>query len=409
VSCLAPQNAAMALCSSAQFRRSGQRDERRRRLLADEALGTRRAGRSSAQGSFGPRSGSAYAEDVLMNHKVSVLDLIPRRALWLGAILAGALLAAAGLVWLDLWAAKCTAATGLQLDALRLQSAQSLAGWLTSMVLGAGALAALVVYTVRRHRKDDYQGRYRVWIWAAMCWLLLAADHATALHRTVRELMVYWTSTSLMGDGSIWWLAPGGLLLAAVGSRLLIDMLPDRLATAALVAAAGCALAALSGPWETTWLGDPRFATLGPHAAAMGAAILLFWSMLAHARYVILEAQGLILRPEPRSASGGPAAGLAGSAGTLGRTDEAHASLSGDHQSGTRRGVGSMLAGALGLGRKSKGDATSESTLAVETEEESAQSTTRRKLSKAERKALRKRLIEMRLKREQSQRAAWGG
>ncbi len=399
----------MALCSTAQFRRSGQRDDRRRRLLADETLAMRRIGPTSAHGSDAPRNGFAYAEDVLMTHQVCVLDLIPRRALTLGVILAAALLIVAGLVWLDLWAAKCASETGLQLEALRLKGPQSLAGWLRGMVLGAAALAALVVYTVRRHRKDDYQGRYRVWIWAALGWLILAADGATALHRAVRELMVHWTGTPLWGDGSIWWLAPGALLLAAVGSRLLVDMLPDRLSTAALVGAGFCAAAALAEPWDTIPLGDPRLGALIPHTAAMTAAVLLFWSMLAHARYVMLEAQGLIVRPRLQAASGGQPADPAGSGGTAGRTDSAHETPSGSHSTGTGSRVGSLLAGALGLGRGSSSASASSSPAGGGESADAAQSTTHGKLSRAERKALRKRLTEMRLKREQSQRTAWGG
>ncbi len=393
----------MTLCSTAQFRRSGQRDDRRRRLLADETLGTRRLGRRCAQGSDAPRNGLAYAEDVLMTHQVRLLDLIPRGALALGAILAAALL------WLDLWATRFAAQTGLQLAALRLNSPHSLAGWLTGMVLAAAFPAALVIYTVRRHRKDDYQGRYRVWIWAAFCWLLLAADYATALHCAVRELMVHWTGTPLMGDGSIWWLAPGALLLAAVGSRLLVDMSPDRLATAALLGAGFCALAALAEPWGTFLRADPRLGALIPHAAAMTAVVLLCWSMLVHARYVILEAQGLFGRSEPQAAPGGQSAATAGSAATSGRTDAAYGALSGSHSAGSRSAAGSPLGGVLGLGKRASSASASSTKRTTGQAPEAAPSAVRRKLSKAERKALRKRLMEMRLKREHAQRATWGG
>ena len=39
--------------------------------------------------------------------------------------------------------------------------------WLTLILAG---LAAVLVYTVRRYKTDDYRGYYRIWLWAAMCW-----------------------------------------------------------------------------------------------------------------------------------------------------------------------------------------------------------------------------------------------
>lgn len=398
----------MALCSTAQFRRSGQRDDRRRRLLAEETLGTRHIGPAGRHAAEPSQPAAAYGEDVLMTHQVRLLDLVPRHPLLLAAILASGLGAVAALLWLDQWAASRAAESGLQLEALRFDNPQSLAGWLTEMVLVAAALVALVVYSVRRHRKDDYQGRYRVWIWAALCWVLLAADCATGMHRAVRELMVHWTGTPLLGDGSIWWLAPGALLLAAVGARLLADMLPDRLSTAALLGAGCCGLVALCEPWGTIPFGPPRLAALIPHAAALTAAVLLCWSMLGHARYVMLEAEGLLMRGRPQAAPGGQPAAAAGSPATSAPTNAAQGIPSGSQSAGASSRAASLLAGALGLGRGSSAAAPSSAAVSSAADD-AAQSAVRRKLSKAERKALRKRLLEMRLKRQQSQHTAWGG
>jgi len=400
----------MALCSTAQFRRSGQRDDRRRRLLSDEALGIRRIDGPATQSLESHPDSPAYPKDVLMTHQVRLLDLIPRRPLALAAVLAAGLLAAGGLVWLDLWAARQAAQAGLKLDALRLGSPHSLGRWLGQTALLAAALASLVVYTVRRHRKDDYQGRYRVWGWAAACWVLLALDVASGLHHTLRELMIHFTGTPLVGDGSIWWLAPGGLLLATVGSRLLVDMLPDRWGSASLLGAALLGLVSLALHWQALPLGDPRLAAVLPGAGAMLAAVLLFWAMLAHGRYVILEAEGLIVRRQAEPAQSAQAASA--STGGPRRSDGAHETLAGCHQKSSSR-IGATLAGMLGLARTP--ESTSEETTteagaaasADQIESQPVGSSPRRKLTKAEKKALRKRLIEMRLKRQQAQQAAW--
>ena len=45
-----------------------------------------------------------------------------------------------------------------RITALEFGTKGSLAGWFSSLVLLAASLVAVVVYTVRRHRMDDYHG-----------------------------------------------------------------------------------------------------------------------------------------------------------------------------------------------------------------------------------------------------------
>ena len=43
-------------------------------------------------------------------------------------------------------------------------------------------MTAVLIYTLRRHRLDDYGGRYRLWLWAAACWFVMSMDEACTLH-----------------------------------------------------------------------------------------------------------------------------------------------------------------------------------------------------------------------------------
>ena len=97
----------------------------------------------------------------------------------------------------------------------------SLAAWFSSLMLLAASLVAVLVYTVRRHRMDDYRGRYRVWLWAALCWFLMATDAAASLHEGFRDLMTAAHRHSaagrrldLVGD-RLWLVARGGRDAAA--------------------------------------------------------------------------------------------------------------------------------------------------------------------------------------------------
>ena len=167
-------------------------------------------------------------------------------------------------------------------------------------MLLAGSVTALLVYAVRRHRTDDYPGRYRIWLWAAGCWFLLATDQAASLRQWFSEAMIGWMGTTLWRDGALWWVAVYVLLLGAIGSRLLLDMRPSRLSIAALTTAMlayGLAIACHLG-WQPigTAVGEVMFRA----GSEMAGQLMLLAAMGLHARYVLRDAQGLVLHPEPR-------------------------------------------------------------------------------------------------------------
>ena len=108
---------------------------------------------------------------------------------------------------------------GGRLAMFDLPAAGSLGTWFSSLLLLAATMVALVVYGIRRHKTDDYHGRYRIWLWAALGMLLTATDVAANLHEGFRDLMTAATGTRLLGDGSVWWAIPAIFLLGAIGSR----------------------------------------------------------------------------------------------------------------------------------------------------------------------------------------------
>ena len=160
-----------------------------------------------------------------MDEQPRLTDLVPLRLpVWL-LILAVGLAIVAGLEALYAWMPRLAhLTTDGSVAAFDLDAEGSLAVWFSSMTLALAALAAVMVYSVRRFKTDDYYGHYRIWLWAAACWLLLSIDETASLHEGFKEMMACVTGTRLHGDGSIWWVIAYGFLLAAVGTRLLIDM-----------------------------------------------------------------------------------------------------------------------------------------------------------------------------------------
>ena len=291
----------MPLEASSSFHRCGQRDERRRRLLTDDlsipADGPLRLG--WPDDGPPPQKSEHYGDAEFLKRQWRLLDFVPRRLLILAGLL---VLGAAIIVGLEMaygWMLKRLAAGGGVAAALDLGAKGSLACWFSSLALLAASAAALLIYTVRRHRTDDYPGRYRVWIWAAGCWFLMASDQAASLREGFRDTMNALTGTPLLGDGTLWWAILYLLAFGAVGSRLFIDMRSSRLSTGALLIAAtayGLAIASRLGWTMTdTYVGEIMF----QGRSEMAGSLMLLAAMSLHARYVILDAEGLLPRAEP--------------------------------------------------------------------------------------------------------------
>lgn len=284
-------------------------DERRRRLLTEEnhAAGAKpgdddsddveltRTARSPA------KSSNRYGTAGRVEKQTRVVDLMPQTYGMLAlALFAGlAFIAALETGYFYLPKLVAHSASG-RIEALDLTAEGSLASWLSTTMLSLAAGAAWVVYSVRKHRADDYHGRYRVWLTAGIAWLLLGVDESASLHETFRDLMVGTTGKHGFGDGSIWWIGAYGLVLTVVGIRLLLDMRECRTSTVALGFTAVCYLAAVLMVLNTERLWVPQvllpatFTVMVKEGLELLGNLFLLTSMLVHARYVILEAQGEI-------------------------------------------------------------------------------------------------------------------
>jgi hypothetical protein len=370
-----------------QFRRSGQRDERRRRLLADDLCGQIEAAgsppASATDGLLAPRKSPNYGDAAFMDEQLRLTELIPRRLTTFALLSFAALAVVAGLealyAWTDTPALKRLTTDGA-VAAFDLDGEGSLAVWFSSVTLLLASLAALLVYTVRRHKTDDYRGYYRVWLWAALCWLVMSIDETSSLHEGFMGMMSYVTGTRVYGDGSVWWVVPYFFLLGAVGTRLLVDIRHCRLSSIALLTTAGCYALAVA----TQVLGDglTRSVMLEEGAEMVGNVFLLL-AMGLHARYVILDAEGLLPARAPKSNR----PDLRQSAEPTSSAAADWVSVDAPHP--TPRPV---------LRRRAR---------AVEPEPEPVPSPVQRKLTKQEKKALRQRLMQERLNRERQQQSGW--
>ncbi|MGD0896225.1 MAG: hypothetical protein ABR915_00230 [Thermoguttaceae bacterium] len=397
---------------------SGHRDDRRRRLLADEYAagdGVPRPGNTPITDGVTPHhdyKSKNYGDAEFLARQPRLTDLVPRR-LWVlaGAFVLG-LAAIAGLGALYVVSPEVVPQPGGgRLAMLDLGAAGSLGRWFSSLLLLGAGLAAAVIYTVRRHKVNDYQGRYRVWVWATACCFLVATDVATNLHDGLREVMTAATGYPLggrwVGDGSIWWIVPAVFLFGAVGSRLLADMWSCRLAsTAAILAILGYAVAVVV---RYGWLvpGSTAATILWDQGASLIGHLLLLTAMGLYARHVILDAEGRLPNPAPASHTE--------DAGPVDQGDADEPEEEGDDESAATdqwvavdppHGQSQPIlrrAAAAGLPITAvPPTAMAASASASDT------SAADRRLTKAERKALKRRLLEQRAERQQSTASDWG-
>jgi len=321
-----------------------------------------------------------------MDEQPRLTDLVPRRLPILALVMLAGLAIIAALEILYTWMPEFDAITSDgRVAAFDLDGEGSLAVWFSSVTLLAAAAVAVIVYFVRRHKTDDYQGRYRIWLAAAGCWLLMSIDETASLHEGFKELMAYLTGVRLLGDGSIWWVIPYFFLLSVVGSRLLLDMKSCRLSTAALVTAGGCYVLAVVA--QLGWI-MPESGARGVMLEEGAEMVGNLWVLLAmglHARYVILDAEGLL---PPRAPGANDTESPGQQTDQWVKIDSAH----GTPQPLLRRKARSPLF---------------EPEAVADPEPQVEESPVGRRLTKQEKKALRKRLMRERMERERKRHSAW--
>ena len=272
------------------FHRPGSQNDRRRRLLTEEA-------NASAEGSSSADSGPVqpaqrFHDAAQLDQQARVTDFIPTRrwvllALFtLGLVFIGALEAGYALV-----VGAASIAGAPRLSVLDLAGPSSLANWFGSILLLKTGVTALVIFALRRHRLDDYRGRYRLWLWAAIAWFVMSIDEVTGLHDDFQSIMGSLTKWHGPGSDYAWWLGTWAVVVTVLSVRLWFEMrrcVPAILAlsTALLL---WCIPLALRLGW-TPSIGFP-IVMLSVGAKLLGH-LFLWLTTSIYARHVIFDIEG---------------------------------------------------------------------------------------------------------------------
>ncbi|MGD9634585.1 MAG: hypothetical protein AB7G28_16615 [Pirellulales bacterium] len=277
------------------------RDSRRRRVLNEEALSAStahlalRASTPEEPADEAPR----YSDAAGVEHHPQVTDFLPRRFRSIG-MLAAAAVGTTAIVEALHWFARPLAEKygAASVAAFDLTAGSGIAAWLQACVLMFAAGTCVLIYSLRRHRVDDFKGRYRVWMAAAIACGLLSLESVAPIHRSWTAIGGFHTGWSALRNNAIWWLVIGGLPATWIAVRAWLDARESRLAAATLAAAFALYSVAIGSYLGADSVESRIGASGGEAMITAGANLFASWflliGVLAYGRYVVLDVQGLI-------------------------------------------------------------------------------------------------------------------
>lgn len=273
------------------------RNDRRRRVLKEEVLSasSSRAALRAESDSDSANQVSRYSEAAGVENHPQITDFVPRRygtiaLLVLVGAAVTALTAAIHYFVLPIAVSRGMTSTA----AFELGARGNLTEWLAAVVLFVASGFCLMTYSIRRHRIDDIRGRYRVWLGAALACLVLSANSVTGLHQVLAEVLGQFTGWTILRDGAVWWLAVAGIPLAWVFFRVLLDTRECRVGAALLVGALICYVVSAARFFGYGPIVEARIAPVLVAAPLLLGHWLVFAAVVAYARFVVLDAQGLV-------------------------------------------------------------------------------------------------------------------
>lgn len=275
------------------LQRNVKREDRRRRMLREDTANRSATASSRSRSSTRATSPRAYTDAARADLQPRVTDFLPKRYLSLCVVFLISLMCTGVVQALYLLRVHKMDRWNLEgAEALGLIGTGTLASWTGSLFMLISAVVALVIFGLRRHKLDDYRGRYRVWLWVALTCLLASLDIVCGCHRLLSSGMIALTGTALWGDGSVWWMISWALIGMLVGTRLVWDVSSARLAVTALLAASLSYVAAGLLSLRVLTLSSTEAQIIVQSVLGLLGHQTLLFAFLVFARHVYWEAQG---------------------------------------------------------------------------------------------------------------------
>ncbi len=279
------------------------RNGRRRRVLNEEVLSA--SSSHAVLRAFDQddvyRQAPRYSDAAGVEHHPQITDFVPRRYRTIGLLLLIGAVTTSGLALLHYFAPMLAASLGsTEVASFETAAPGNLSGWVEAVTLLLASVTCALVYSIRRHRIDDIRGRYRIWLAASAACLVMSVNSVASLHQVLAHSLGHVTGWTALRDDAVWWVM-GGLPLAWIIARALVDTLECRLAASLLVAATLCYTASAGCYFGYVAGLEARLESMVTRTAILAGHWLLLVGVGSYARFVILDAQGLIAA-RPRAA-----------------------------------------------------------------------------------------------------------
>lgn len=245
--------------------------------------------------------GRNYSDAALVVNQPPITSLMPTRMWTLSVLLLSGLTLIALLNLLHAELPRLSKWIGAEhLDSLNFMVRGNLAAWTSALLLAWAAFKCAQIYSLRRHRVDDYKGRYRIWLPLTVLMVFASVDAGTGLHDAVGGLIVKLTKATTW-DSTSCWLLVAAIVAGATSVRMIIEMRCSLGSVASLCGA--LAFYCLAVFVRIGWL--PLTADLGWHTMVTSTLLghLFVWfTALSYGAHVYLDAQGLLKAKKPREA-----------------------------------------------------------------------------------------------------------
>lgn len=219
---------------TARFVGSQELAQRRRRRLAQEALGLTsipepgRVSRSASDPILSraplPRTGVSYSGPRLPRE-----TMIPGSWKVISALGGLGLLAWGAVIWLSMsqWSIRMGLADLVSL------SGGAIPRYFSTVALLLTAQLSLLIYWHRSRSRKDFLGRYRIWGWAGLFWCVLCLANATQFHHPLLEYLESHVSINCWRGANLFWFIPLAIGMLTLYRLIGRDVNPSRPSTIA--------------------------------------------------------------------------------------------------------------------------------------------------------------------------------
>ncbi|QDU74299.1 hypothetical protein Pan97_13060 [Bremerella volcania] len=277
-----------------QFRRNGLRDERRRRALMDDrASDSGNQPTSNTADDVVCRSARTYSKTAVDERRIRIVDVVPVYLVQVTLIYAAIVLTVAVLLAMHHYGANIVRWADLS-------RVDSLGTYLSAGSLFVGAMLAFLTYRIRRHRLDDYRGRYRCWLWFAGLLLFASLDCMLNFRSDVARGLEAVTRVRLLGQTDGWWVVVWCVAYGSMTLRALIEVRESVGTVVVGLISAGLLFTGMALQMDLLLLPSGVPTGLALHAAQLLGVGLLLTTLVQYSRFVWLDAQGLISRRSVR-------------------------------------------------------------------------------------------------------------